>query len=102
MQPSKRIPLLAAGLILLLTLRLSADTWSRDDAAHLLRRAGFGGTPEQIDRLHAMGKSAAVDYLLRTDASTKPTTQPIFPAVDLPAFEMDKEPQDKQAAQMQR
>jgi len=28
--------------------------WSRDDAAHLLRRAGFGGTPVQIDRLFAM------------------------------------------------
>src|SRR2546423_13579169 len=41
-----------------------AADWSRDDAAHLLRRAGFGGTPEQIDRLHALGKTAAVDYLL--------------------------------------
>src|ERR1051325_9581712 len=96
---------LAAGLILLLTLRLSAATaesWSRDDAAHLLRRAGFGGTPEQIDRIHAMGKFAAVDYLLKTSPTTRPTTQPVFPAVNLPAFEMDKLPDDQKAAQMQR
>src|SRR5687768_2639002 len=38
--------------------------WSREDAAHLLRRAAFGGTPQQIDRLHAMGRDAAVEYLL--------------------------------------
>lgn len=41
-----------------------ANDWSRDDATHLLRRAGFGGTPQQIDRLHALGKSAAVEHLL--------------------------------------
>src|SRR2546421_716442 len=102
MRSPKRIVSLAAGLILLATLRLSAATandWSRDDAAHLLRRAGFGGTPEQIDRIHAMGKMAAVEYLLN-GPTTKPTTQPIFPKVDLPAFELTKEPDDKQAAQM--
>jgi len=42
----------------------SDAAWSRDDAAHLLRRAGFGGTPAQIDRLRALGRDAAVDYLL--------------------------------------
>src|SRR5256885_2135055 len=42
----------------------SANGWTRDDAAHLLRRAGFGGTPQQIDRLHALGMIGAVEYLL--------------------------------------
>lgn len=41
--------------------------WSRDQAAHLLRRAGFGGTPAQIDYLHKLGRSAAVDYLVEFD-----------------------------------
>jgi len=42
-----------------------ADTsWSRDDAAHLLRRAGFGGTPAQTDRVHSLGREAAVEYLV--------------------------------------
>src|SRR4051812_41079198 len=101
MRSSKRIPLLAASLILLTTLHLSAatDTWSHDDAAHLLRRAGFGGTPEQIDRLHAMGKTAAVEFLLNGPTS-KPTTRPVFDKTDLPAFELTKEPDDKKEAQM--
>lgn len=35
-----------------------------DEAAHLLRRAGFGGTPEEIDNLTTKGREGAVDYLL--------------------------------------
>lgn len=38
--------------------------WTRAQAAHLLRRAGFGGTPEQIDYLHKLGRSKAVAYLV--------------------------------------
>jgi uncharacterized protein (DUF1800 family) len=41
--------------------------WTRDAAAHLLRRAGFGGTPAEIDALYARGSveaavSSLVDY----------------------------------------
>src|SRR5229473_2688762 len=41
--------------------------WTRDAAAHLLRRAGFGGTPSEIDALYAKGSveaavSSLVDY----------------------------------------
>lgn len=38
------------------------DHWS---AAHLLRRAGFGGSPEEIGILHAAGLEGAVDRLVR-------------------------------------
>jgi uncharacterized protein (DUF1800 family) len=45
--------------------------FTRRDAAHLLRRAGFGGTPEEIDRLAAMSPGDAVDTLLHpTTAET--------------------------------
>lgn len=37
-------------------------------ARHLLWRAGFGGTPEQIQTLAAWGASRSVDYLLDVDA----------------------------------
>jgi uncharacterized protein (DUF1800 family) len=38
--------------------------WTREAAAHLLRRAGFGGTPAEIDALHARGLEGAVSYLV--------------------------------------
>ncbi len=37
------------------------------EAAHLLRRAGFGGTPEQIAQLASLGRDAAVDILVDYD-----------------------------------
>jgi uncharacterized protein (DUF1800 family) len=37
---------------------------SYDEAAHLLRRAGFGGNPAEIEDLSARGREGAVDYLL--------------------------------------
>lgn len=42
----------------------SSSSWTRKQAAHLLRRAGFGGTPEQITYLTRLGREGAVDYLV--------------------------------------
>lgn len=39
-------------------------TWTPEDAAHLLRRAGFGGALEDVDRLHALGKAGAIDAIV--------------------------------------
>jgi len=52
--------------------------WDRAAAAHLLERAGFGGTPHDIDRLAALGPRAAVRHLIRFDGA---------PADGLPPFE---------------
>ena len=41
-----------------------ADLWSAQSARHLLERAGFGGTPEEVASLHTMGLHKAVDYLV--------------------------------------
>src|SRR5262249_28155860 len=38
-----------------------------DDAAHLLRRMGFGGTPDEINSLAKKDRAAAVDKLLNFD-----------------------------------
>jgi uncharacterized protein (DUF1800 family) len=43
---------------------ISAAAWSEARAAHLLRRAGFGGTPEEIRALAAMPPAEAVDLML--------------------------------------
>ncbi len=54
---------------------MSSINWTRDGAAHLLRRAGFGGTPSEIDALHARGLEGAVSSLVD------------FESVDLSAYE---------------
>lgn len=43
-----------------------------DQARHLLWRAGFGGTPDQIETLASWGPEAAVDYLLNVDEIPAP------------------------------
>lgn len=53
---------------------VSAKDWNADMAAHLLGRAGFGGTPEDIARLAAMSPSEAVKSVVyfKPDLSLKP------------------------------
>ncbi len=41
--------------------------WTAVEAAHLLNRAGFGGTPSEIEALRALGVVGAVDRLLTGD-----------------------------------
>ena len=43
---------------------IASSEWSYDRAAHLLERAGFGGTPEDIERLAAMTPEEAVRHLV--------------------------------------
>src|SRR5690348_3250795 len=42
--------------------------WTRDDAAHLLRRGGFGGSLTEVEALFAAGQPAAIDLLLNYEA----------------------------------
>jgi len=54
--------------------RLNPARWSPNCAAHLLNRAGFGGSPEEIQRLFSLGLNKAVESLLTTreDEATLP------------------------------
>jgi uncharacterized protein (DUF1800 family) len=56
---------------------LSPDRWDRAKAAHLLNRAGFGGSPEEIDALAKAGFPAALSRLV-----DGPPTPPPAPAPD--------------------
>lgn len=47
---------------------MTTVNWTRDAAAHLLRRAGFGGTPSEIDALYAKGLEGAVSSLVDYDS----------------------------------
>ncbi len=44
---------------------LAADKWDYAMARHLLVRAGFGGTPKEVEKLRAMGLYKAVDHLVQ-------------------------------------
>ena len=56
---------------------ISRNSWNYDAAAHLLERAGFGGSPDEIAALTAMTPEAAVRSLVHFESS----------ASGLPAFE---------------
>jgi uncharacterized protein (DUF1800 family) len=43
---------------------LAKEKWDYTTAAHLLNRAGFGGTPEEIEHLAGMGPDQAVAHLV--------------------------------------
>src|SRR5436190_6427680 len=43
---------------------IAAADWNAGRAAHLLERAGFGGTPDEIDGLASMTPQQAVDSLV--------------------------------------
>jgi uncharacterized protein (DUF1800 family) len=43
---------------------LTASRWDFDAAAHLLVRAGFGGSPDEIQKMYALGPEKAVDSLI--------------------------------------
>jgi uncharacterized protein (DUF1800 family) len=55
---------------------ISAADWNYDRAAHLLAHAGFGGTPDEIERLAAMGVERAVRNLVHYESIPNPTMQP--------------------------
>lgn len=57
----------------------AAKSWTVSDAAHLLNRAGFGGTPEEINTLHAMGLAKAVDTLVKGEEDSD-----LFPVTSMP------------------
>ena len=56
---------------------ISTTDWNRERAAHLLERAGFGGTPAEVAKLAAMTPSQAVQSLVRYRQTANP----------MPAFE---------------
>ena len=52
------------------------ESWNYTTAAHLLNRAGFGGSPADVDRLVELGPRAALNSLLDFDQIPDPTPNP--------------------------
>jgi len=55
---------------------IASSAWNVGHAAHLLERAGFGGTPEEIARLAAMTPAQAVKSLVDYDAIDNSAVKP--------------------------
>ena len=55
---------------------LANTDWNYDRAAHLLERAGFGGTPADIDLLASMSPSEAVRSLVYFDPTANSRLHP--------------------------
>ncbi len=58
--------------------QLAPDDFGYWEAHHLLQRAGFGGTPEQVLTLTEMGLDGAVDHLVNWAQVNDPVTDPGF------------------------
>lgn len=61
----------------------AAREWNERRAAHLLRRAGFGGPPEEIRHLTDLGVRGAVDFLL--DYEEIPQDHPAYQPFAIPS-----------------
>ncbi len=59
---------------------IAASDWSFDRAAHLLERAGFGGTPEDIERFAAMTPEQAVAHLVNYEEVDNNHLKPFDPS----------------------
>lgn len=57
---------------------LPPNQWDPTKAAHLLNRAGFGGTPAHIDSLVKSGMAASVRYLVDGPAAPVPAPAPAW------------------------
>jgi hypothetical protein len=55
---------------------ISAADWTYERAAHLIQRAGFGATPEEIERLARLTPQQAVDLLVDYTAMDNSAAKP--------------------------
>lgn len=67
---------------------LPSSEWNRERAAHLLERAGFGGTPAEVSRLAAISPKQAVRSLVYYQS----IRNPLPPFEDSGAFDSGLEP----------
>jgi uncharacterized protein (DUF1800 family) len=55
---------------------ISSSDWTYDRAAHLMDRAGFGATPEEIERLARLTPQQAIDRLVDYEGVDSSTARP--------------------------
>ena len=65
---------------------MASASWDRKRAAHLYRRAGFGGRPEELDRAVSLGREGAVSHLVDYDSIS---TADLDAYLDLFGFDLE-------------
>ena len=55
---------------------IGKENWNFTTAAHLLNRAGFGGTPAEIEHLLSLGPEQAVSHLVDYEKIPDSTPNP--------------------------
>ncbi len=85
---------------------LQTKAWTLENAAHLLNRAGFGGTPDQIKAFYDLGFARAVQAVLDGPDDSAQFPKPAWAdPQDLLKFRQDMmlmSPEDRQTAQRDR
>ena len=74
---------------------ITAAEWDYDKAAHLIERAGFGATPDEIERLAAMSPKAAVAWLVDFESVDNSLTAAFDPS---PIWDPEMDPFPKSRA----
>ncbi len=54
----------------------ATGSWTKGEAKHLLNRAGFGGSPGDVEKLHALGREKAVELLLEPEEDLEAYPKP--------------------------
>ena len=76
---------------------ITAADWNRERAAHLLERAGFGATPDDVQQSLALGARAAVAALVRPRTGDDPALGAFQPS-GIPDAGIDPFPQSRPLA----
>ena len=66
---------------------LPSSRWNYSTAAHLLNRAGFGGSPADIEKLVEMGPAKAVDHFVDFDKIPEDYPRPLWADPDPSDYE---------------
>src|SRR5688572_27292496 len=73
---------------------LPVTQWNYATAAHLLNRAGFGGTPAEIQRLVDMGMPRAVESLINFESQPESSAPPDWAKPDPERYQRQRAMRD--------
>lgn len=77
----------------------ATGAWTKVEARHLLNRAGFGGSPEDIASFHALGREKAVEWLLEPKETIESFPKPAWAESEVAMTAMREQFMERQELQ---